>query len=82
MRSSGGRGSKTIFRENLFSRVSAFEDEDGERKSEGENEKKKEKKGENEAVLVNEQKTLADKDRQLPLVSAVIFSSDAEVAPK
>lgn len=31
---------------------------------------------------MNEQKALADKDRQLPLVSAVIFSSDAEVAPK
>lgn len=37
----GSRESKKIFRENLLSRVSAFEDEDGKRKSEGENKKKK-----------------------------------------
>lgn len=40
-----------------------------ERKSKGE------KKEEDEVVLVNEQKMLAAKDWQLPLVCAVIFSN-------
>lgn len=36
------------------------------------------KVGEDEVVLVNEQKMLADKDWQLPLVCAVIFTSYAK----
>lgn len=40
----------------------------------GENLREKQRKGEDEVVLVNEQKMLTDKDQQPPLVCAVSFS--------